>query len=128
MHVIGDLELEAVKRVIEKQKLFRYQVGVESECQAFEREFATYLGVKHALLVTSGTNALVAALIALGIGPGDEVIIPAYTFFATAQAVYLVGATPVAINVDKKLSIDLSEAEKRISSHTKAIIPAYEQG
>ncbi len=128
MHLIGDLELEAVKRVIEKQKLFRYQVDVESECQAFEREFAAHLGVKHALLVTSGTNALVAALVALGIGPGDEVIIPAYTFFATAQAVYLVGATPVVINIDKKLSIDLSEAEKKITSHTKAIMPVHMDG
>ena len=128
MHFFDERELNAVKRVIEKKKLFRYQVGVESECQAFEREFAKHIGVKHALLVTSGTNALIAALCALDIGPGDEVIIPAYTFVATAIAVYQVGAVPVVANINEQLSFDLADVEKRITAKTKAIIPVHMDG
>lgn len=128
MHFFDEKELEAVKRVIEKKKLFRYQADAESECQAFEREFAKYIGVKHALLVTSGTNALIAALCALDIGPGDEVIIPAYTFVATAIAVYQVGAVPVVANINGQLSFDLSDVEKVITKKTKAIIPVHMDG
>jgi len=128
MHFFDELELEAVRRVIEKKKLFRYQVGVESECQAFEREFAKHMGTKHALLVTSGTNALIAALCALDIGPGDEVLIPAYTFVATALAVYQVGAVPVVININEQLSLDLKQAEEKITSRTKALIVVHMDG
>lgn len=96
---------------------------------ALEVEIAAYLGVNHAIGVASGTDALVLALRACDIGPGDEVIIPAYTFFATAGAVLMVGATPVFVDVDPiAYGMDVQQAERVITSHTKAIIPVHLYG
>ncbi|KKQ74303.1 MAG: QdtB [Candidatus Woesebacteria bacterium GW2011_GWB1_38_5b] len=90
----------------------------------FENSFANYLGVKYCLGVASGTDALVLALKALNIGPGDEVIVPANTFIATALAVSFVGAKPVLVDADyDSFNIDVSIIEKAISQKTKAIIP-----
>ncbi len=92
----------------------------------FEKEIATYLGVKHAVAVSSGTAALHLSLIASGIGPGDEVIVPAYTFPATANVVELVGARPVLVDVDlDTYNILVEHIEKAISFKTKAIIPVH---
>lgn len=99
------------------------------EVEAFEQEAAAYLGARHAIGVSSGTDALIVALLALGIGPGDEMIVPAYTFVATASAVVRVGARPVFVDVDAAtLTIDASlvEAEIRTSAtKPKAIIPVH---
>ena len=96
---------------------------------ALEKEIAAYLGVKHGVGVASGTDALVLALRALDIGPGDEVIVPSYTFFATAEAVLLVGATPVIVDVDAdSYCIDVSQIPGRITEKTKAIIPVHLYG
>lgn len=95
----------------------------------FEESIAMYLGVKHAIGLASGTDALVIALRALNIGAGDEVIIPAYTFFATAGTVMSVGAKPVIVDVDpQSYQIDVSRIEAAITPKTKAIIPVHLYG
>lgn len=92
----------------------------------FEQEVAAYLGVKHAIAVSSGTAALHLALLALGIGPGDEVIVPTYTFPATANVVELVGAKPVLVDVDlDTYNIQVEHIRRAISLKTKAIIPVH---
>ncbi len=95
----------------------------------FEESIASYLGVSHAIGLASGTDALVLALRALNIGAGDEVIIPAYTFFATAGAVLSVGAKPVFVDVDpQSYQIDVSKIKSAVTSKTKAIIPVHLYG
>ena len=95
----------------------------------FEESIAAYLGVDHAIGLASGTDALVIALRALNIGEGDEVIIPAYTFFATAGTVMSVGAKPVIVDVDpQSYQIDVSKIEAAITPKTKAIIPVHLYG
>ncbi len=99
------------------------------EVSALEGEIATYLGVKHGVGVASGTDALILALRALGIGSGDEVILPAYTFFATAGAVLNVGATPTLVDIDPKTyCLDIEQVRASISPATKAIIPVHLYG
>jgi len=96
---------------------------------AFEQEVAAYLGVKNAVGLASGTDALVIALRILDIGPGDEVILPAYTFFATAGTVLNVGATPVFVDVDSHTyCLDVNQVEEHITPRTKAIIPVHLYG
>ena len=92
----------------------------------FEKEFAEYIGVKHAISVGNGTDALVLSLKALGIGPNDEVITTPFTFFATAEAISAVGATPVFVDVDKDtFNIDVTKIEEKITNKTKAIMPVH---
>jgi dTDP-4-amino-4,6-dideoxygalactose transaminase len=95
----------------------------------FEHEFATYIGAKHAVGVSSGTSALELALKVAGIGPGDEVLVPANSFFATAEAVSNVGAKPVFTDVDAaSCHLDVNSAERMITSRTRAIIPVHLYG
>jgi len=128
MYYIGDEEIKALKELFERKKLFRYQVNTQSECDFFETEFSQYLGTQRSLLLTSGTNALILALRAAAIGAGDEVLIPAYTFVATAAAVLQVGATPIVVNIDSKLSICCEDAKKKITTKTKALIAVHMDG
>lgn len=94
--------------------------------QAFEKEAAEYLGVKHAIGVASGTDALHLALIAEGIGAGDEVITTAFTFIATAEAIKYVGATPVFVDIDPKtFNISPIAIEQAITPKTKAVMPVH---
>lgn len=115
---------EAIRKVLEAgQFILGPNVG------ALEQEVATYLGTKHAVGVASGTDALVLALRALEIEPGDEVIVPAYTFFATAGAVMLVGATPVFVDIKlDTYCLDIQQVAERITERTKAIIPVHLYG
>ena len=96
------------------------------EVEAFEHEAALYLGVPHAIGVANGTDALVLALEALGIGRGDEVICPSFTFYATAEAIARVGATPVFADVDPAtLNVDADDVAERVTDRTKAIMPVH---
>jgi dTDP-4-amino-4,6-dideoxygalactose transaminase len=96
------------------------------EVEAFEREAAAYLGVPHAIGVANGTDALVLALDALGIVRGDEVICPSFTFYATAEAIARVGATPVFADIDPvTLNLDAGDVAARITARTKAIMPVH---
>lgn len=124
--VYGDEEVEAAARVLREQNLFRYRP--DSECNLFEEEVAAFLGVRHALIVNSGTSALMCALKALGIGPGDEVIVPAYTYMATPCAVVGAGAVPVMAEIDDSLGLDHADVERRITPHTRAVIPVHMRG
>lgn len=97
--------------------------------KAFEESFALYIGVKHAIGVSNGTDALTLALVAQGIGPGDEVIVPANTFIATAEAVSHSGAKPIFVDVNpRNYLIDSKLIEQKITKHTKAIIPVHLYG
>ena len=94
--------------------------------KAFEEEAAAYLGVRHAVGVANGTDALVLALDAMGIGEGDEVICPAFTFFASAEAIVRRGARPVFADIDPAtLNVDPEDAAGRITPRTKAIMPVH---
>jgi dTDP-4-amino-4,6-dideoxygalactose transaminase len=96
------------------------------EVEAFEREAAAFLGVPHAIGVANGTDALVLALEALGIGRGDEVVCPAFTFYATAEAIARVGATPVFADVDPvSLDLDPDDVATRVSPRTRAIMAVH---
>lgn len=97
--------------------------------EAFEREIASYLGVSHAVAVASGTDALILALRACGIGPGCEVIVPAYTFFATAEAVSHCGATPVLADIDPRTCcLDVADVVRRVTVRTRAVVPVHLYG
>lgn len=102
----------------------RYILG--PEVKAFEKEIAQYCGTKEAVAVANGTDALMLTLRAFGIGPGDEVITTPFTFFASAETVSQVGATPVFVDVDPvTLNMDINQLEAKITPRTKAIIPVH---
>jgi dTDP-4-amino-4,6-dideoxygalactose transaminase len=93
---------------------------------AFEAEVAQFVGAKHAIGVSSGTDAILLALMALGIGPGDEVLCPTFTFFATAGCVSRTGATPVFVDADPiSFNLDMADAARKVTARTKAIIPVH---
>jgi len=123
--------VEAVRAVVRSKKLFRFY-GLSpfqpSTVRELERAFANRLATRHALAVNSGTSALVCALVGLGIGPGDEVIVPAYTWFSTASAVVAVGAVPIIAEVDESLTLDPADVEGKLSPYTKALIAVHMRG
>jgi len=119
----SDLD-EAIARILDKGN---FVLGEEVE--SFEKEAAEYLRVKHAVGLNSGTDALVIALRALGVGEGDEVITSPFTFFATAEAICLVGADPVFADVEEhSFNIDVDEVKKLITTKTKAVMPVHLYG
>jgi dTDP-4-amino-4,6-dideoxygalactose transaminase len=102
----------------------RYILGPEVE--AFESEFAAHVGAEHCVGLANGTDALEVGLRALGVGPGDEVVLPAFTFFATAEAVVALGATPVFCDVDPETwCMTAATAEPAVTEHTRALIPVH---
>jgi len=119
----GPEEISAIQRVVESRKWWR---GTGSEVEQFEREFAEFHECRFALAVSNGTQALEIALACLGIGFGDEVIVPAFTFVATATAVLTIGAIPVTVDVDlDTYCIDVEAARRAITPRTKAIVPVH---
>ncbi len=124
--VLDERDKQAVLRVMDGE----YLCGGEApEAQALEREWAGYVGRKHCLATSSGTAALHMALAALNIGPGDEVIAPAYTFLASASCILHAGAIPVFADIDRRTyTIDPALIEEKISERTKAIIPVHLHG
>jgi dTDP-4-amino-4,6-dideoxygalactose transaminase len=122
---VGLREMAAVGRVIAGGKLSRYEAGPTGFTSKFEARFREKLKVKHLLTVNSGTSALIAGLAAAGIGPGDEVLVPAYTWVSTAIAPLAVGAVPVLVEIDDSLTIDPQDVERKITPFSKAIIPVH---
>ncbi len=123
-------EEQAVLEVLRAKRLFRFY-GLNdgaSKVAQLEGAFAEMLGVRHALAVTSGTAALMCGLQGIGVGPGDEVIVPAFTWIASATAVMAVGGIPVIAEIDASLTLDPEDVERKISPHTKAIMPVHMRG
>lgn len=115
---------QAVQRVLDSGWFI-----LGEEVAAFEEEIADYLGVRHGVGVASGTDALILALRALEIGEGDEVILPAYTFFATAGAVLHVGARPVLVDIDARTyCLDVDRVREAVTEKTRALIPVHLYG
>ena len=127
MYRIGQEEKDAVARVIDSKELFKVNGGPQ-ETYHFEEELKAYFGTPNTILMTSGQAALTSALIGMGVGPGDEVIVPAYTYIATAMAVVAVGAMPVIAEIDDTLMIDPADIERKITDRTKVILPVHMQG
>lgn len=128
----GKEEKDAVMEVMESGYLFRY--GNEDDpkflhkVSTLEKEFVKYSGANYALATSSGTSSLLVSLIAMGLKPGDEVIVPAYTFVASYSAIIFAGLVPVLAEIDESLSIDPEDIERRITPRTRAIMPVHMLG
>lgn len=122
--IIGDEERAAVDRVMRSGMLAQ-----GPEVAAFEQEFAAVVDGRHCVAVNSGTSALHMAFLAAGVGPGDEIIVPSFSFAATANAVALAGATPVFVDIEADyFSIDPAAVEAAITPRTKGIMPVHLYG
>ena len=129
VHYMDEEEVEAVVRLLRSRSLFRYYgVALQKEVETFEAEFAHHLGVAHAIAVTSGTGALHTALSALGAGPGQEIIVPAYMWVSVLAAVVNHGAIPVLADIDETFCLDPADVEKRITPNTRGIIMVHMSG
>jgi dTDP-4-amino-4,6-dideoxygalactose transaminase len=128
----GKEEMDAVIEVMQNGYLFRY--GSENDpkflhkVSDLEHAFAAYCGTKFGVATSSGTASLLASALALGLKPGDEIIVPAYTFVASYSAVIFAGIVPVLAEIDESLTIDPEDIEKRITSRTRAIMPVHMLG
>ncbi len=121
---LGVSEWLAAGRALARRNLLRYG-GNRTLTETFEKRFAAYLKARHVLAVQGGTGALTASLAAAGVGPGDEVIVPAYTWMATAAAAVMVGAVPVIADIDESLMLDPASVERNITPFTRAIMPVH---
>ena len=126
MYRAGKKEIDAIAKVIRSGKLFRYHD--QSECGRFEKRYADYLGARYVHQTASGTHALTAALIGVGVGPGDEVAVPAHTYMATAIAVLACGAIPIIVDIDESVTINPEALEDAIGPQTRAVIPVHMWG
>jgi len=129
---IGEEESREVMDVLHAGHLFRYgqlnDPKFSHKVYDLEREFATYCGVPHALATSSGTCSLLASLLAMEIKPGDEVIVPGYTFVACYSAIIFAGAVPVLAEIDESLTLDPADIARRITPKTRAIMPVHMLG
>lgn len=126
MALLGEEERKAAMEVLESGSLFRYYgPNFLGRTAAFEDALCAQLGARHAVATSSGTAAIRTALAALGVGCGDEVIVPAYTFIATVNAVVVAGAVPVFAEIDESLGLDPADVESKLSERTAAVIPVH---
>lgn len=126
---IGVEEIEAVTAVLKTKNLFRFHKNeADSPTAQFERLVSQLTGSRHVLAVNSGTSALIAGLVGLGVSSGDEVLVPSYTYIATAAAVLAVRAFPVIVEIDSSLTMDPQDAARKITPRTRAIIPVHMRG
>ncbi len=126
---IDEQEIEAVSRVLRSRSLFRYYgIDPQREVDHFEAEFARFIGTDYALAVGSGTGALYSALAALDVGPGDEVIVPAYLWVSVLAAVVNLGGVPVLADIDDTFCLDPATVEREITGRTRGIIAVHMSG
>ena len=128
MYRIGQEELDRIAGVFATKNLFRYLEDGGGECQRFETRYAQRLGVRHCFMTASGTNSLTAALMGAGIGPGDEVIVPACTYMATPISVLAAGAIPVIVDIDESIGMSPAALSDAIGPRTRAVIPVHMWG
>lgn len=129
IHYMDDQEIEAAVGVLRDRSPFRYYgVKLRNEVEQFEQEFAAHLGVPYAVAVSSGTGALHTALSALGVGPGKEVIVPAYLWVAVVSAVVNLGAIPVLADINETFGMDPDDLPRHINSRTQGIIVVHMSG
>jgi 8-amino-3,8-dideoxy-alpha-D-manno-octulosonate transaminase len=127
----GEEERRELAEVVETKRPFRWYSsghGQPVKVLTFEKEYAARMQTRYALAVTSGSAALITALAALQIGPGDEVILPAWTWYSCYNAIVLHGALPVFAEIDESLDIDPADLEAKITPHTKAVMPVHIEG
>ena len=128
-YYIGRKEKKAVDKVIKSKSLFRYQgPNLQYVTDQFEEAMKRYLNVKYVLACSNGGTALKLSCIALGIGIGDEVLVPSFTFIASASNILAVGAVPKFVDIDETMNIDPKSIEQNISERTKAIMVVHMQG
>jgi dTDP-4-amino-4,6-dideoxygalactose transaminase len=136
MELIGEEEIQEVLKVLRGGYLFRYGISLGPEVDPrfqgkvleVEQEVARYCGLRYAVAVNSGTSALLTALAGLGIGPGDEVIVPGYTFIASLSSVIYSRAVPVLAEVDRTFNLDPEDVKAKITPRTKAIMAVHMMG
>ncbi|MDA4113712.1 MAG: DegT/DnrJ/EryC1/StrS family aminotransferase [Thaumarchaeota archaeon] len=126
---VGKEEIDAVVSILKAKSMYRfYGPNFQNVTGQFEQDLTGYFGRKYALALTSGTAALHTVLVGMGIGPGDEVIIPTYSWVSCPDAVVAAGATPVLADVDDSLTLDPADVERRITNRTKAIMAVHIRG
>ncbi len=131
-NVFGAEEKKEVMDVLESGHLFRFGLKEDTSYRkkvvTFENEFKNFMGAEYCLATTCGTTALLTCLAGLGIGPGDEVIVPGYTFIASISSIIYSRAIPVLAEIDESLTIDPGDIENRITDKTKAVMPVHMLG
>jgi dTDP-4-amino-4,6-dideoxygalactose transaminase len=133
MELVGEEEIQEVLEVLRSGYLYRYDVApgktrFQGKVLKVEQEVARMSQVRYAVAVNSGTSALLTAMLGLGIGPGDEVIVPGFTFVASISAIAFTGAVPVLAEVDRSLNLDPDDAPKRITPRTRASVAVHMMG
>ena len=132
MDMIGEEEKAALLEVIEDGYVYRYgdpkDPRFKKKVWQLERDMEEFSTAKHALAVNSGTSALMTGLWALGVGPGDEVIVPGYTFVASMSSIIFARAVPILAEIDESLTLDPEDVRKKITPRTKAIMQVHMLG
>jgi len=130
--LIGEEEKKELLEVLEAGRLYRYgssdDPGFKAKVSKLEQEVARRMGVPYAVAMNSGTSALLVALVGLGVGPGDEVIVPGYTFIASISSIIYARAVPILAEVDRTLNLDPADVKRKITPRTKAIMAVHMLG